>query len=114
MDSVAALLFDEFELLDVFGPLEAFRHLAESGKCRLITVAERAGAIASRQGPERSPITTSRTVRNFRPAHFDVLVAGRAQLSTTLRTSTTTGRRQTILSGFHLAAVICGGYESWP
>jgi putative intracellular protease/amidase len=66
MDSVAALLFDGFELLDVFGPLEAFGHLAESGKCRLITVAERAGAIASRQGPERSPITTSRTVRNFR------------------------------------------------
>ena len=51
MDSVAALLFDGFELLDVFGPLEAFGHLAESGKCRLITVAERAGAIASRQGP---------------------------------------------------------------
>jgi putative intracellular protease/amidase len=51
MDSVAALLFDGFELLDVFGPLEAFGHLAESGKCRLITVAEHAGAIASRQGP---------------------------------------------------------------
>lgn len=51
MDSLGALLFDGFELLDVFGPLEAFGHLSESAKCRVITVAEGAGAIASRQGP---------------------------------------------------------------
>jgi transcriptional regulator GlxA family with amidase domain len=51
MDSIGALLFDGFELLDVFGPLEAFGHLAESGKCGILTVAERAGAIASAQGP---------------------------------------------------------------
>jgi hypothetical protein len=65
MDSVGELLFDGFELLDVFGPLEAFGHLAESGKCRVITVAEGAGAIASKaHGP--SPITILHNVRNFR------------------------------------------------
>jgi transcriptional regulator GlxA family with amidase domain len=52
MDTVGALLFDGFELLDVFGPLEAFGHLAHSGKCRIITVAERAGGVASAQGPQ--------------------------------------------------------------
>jgi len=52
MDSLAALLFDGFELLDVCGPLEAFGHLSESGRCRVITVAQRAGAVASRQGPQ--------------------------------------------------------------
>jgi putative intracellular protease/amidase len=63
MDSVAALLFDGFELLDVFGPMEAFGHLAESGKCRLITGAERAGAIASRQGPRAVADHASRRLR---------------------------------------------------
>jgi transcriptional regulator GlxA family with amidase domain len=51
METIGALLFDGFELLDVFGPLEAFGKLAESGKCRVITLAERAGTVASAQGP---------------------------------------------------------------
>jgi transcriptional regulator GlxA family with amidase domain len=51
MDSVGALLFDGFELLDLFGPLEAFGHLAQSARCRIVTVAERTGAVASAQGP---------------------------------------------------------------
>ena len=52
MDSIGALLFEGFELLDVFGPLEVFGHLAESAKCRILTVAERTGAIGSAQGPQ--------------------------------------------------------------
>jgi transcriptional regulator GlxA family with amidase domain len=52
MDLIGALLFDGFELLDLFGPLEAFGHLTGSGKCTIITVAERAGAVASAQGPQ--------------------------------------------------------------
>ena len=51
MDNPGALLFDGFELLDVFGPLEAFGHLAQSGKCRILTVAGHTGAISSAQGP---------------------------------------------------------------
>jgi len=66
MDRVAALLFDGFELLDVFGPLEAFGHLAESGNAGSSLLQN--ARVRSRAGkaPERSPITTSRTVRNFR------------------------------------------------
>jgi hypothetical protein len=52
MDILGALLFEGFELPDVFGPLEAFTHLARSGKCRIVTVAETAGAVASVQGPQ--------------------------------------------------------------
>lgn len=50
-DTIAAVLFEGFELLDVFGPLEAFGMAAEAGRCKLVTVAERAGAVKSRQGP---------------------------------------------------------------
>ena len=49
--TVAALLFDRFELLDVFGPLEAYGMLAAEGAMRVVTIAERAGAIPSAQGP---------------------------------------------------------------
>jgi len=49
--TIAAILFGGFELLDVFGPLEAFGMLAESGKCKVLTVGENGGAVASRQGP---------------------------------------------------------------
>src|SRR6202050_4841682 len=46
------MLFEGFEVLDVFGPVEAFGILAASGKCRVLTVAERAGAVTSAQGPK--------------------------------------------------------------
>ncbi len=49
--TVAALLFGGFELLDVFGPLEAWGILGRQGACRVVTVAERAGPVASAQGP---------------------------------------------------------------
>jgi transcriptional regulator GlxA family with amidase domain len=47
--TVGALLFEGFELLDVFGPLEAWGMLAAQGGWRIVTVGERAGAVASAQ-----------------------------------------------------------------
>jgi transcriptional regulator GlxA family with amidase domain len=49
--AVGALLFPGFELLDVFGPLEAWGMLAVRGGCTVTTVAERAGPVTSAQGP---------------------------------------------------------------
>jgi transcriptional regulator GlxA family with amidase domain len=46
------MLFEGFEVLDVFGPVEAFGILAYEGKWRVVTVAERAGAVLSAQGPK--------------------------------------------------------------
>jgi transcriptional regulator GlxA family with amidase domain len=47
--TLGVLLFPEFELLDVFGPLEAFGHAREW--FRIVTVAEQAGPVTSAQGP---------------------------------------------------------------
>ena len=47
--TVGVLLFPEFELLDVFGPLEAFGHAKDW--FRIVTVAERPGPVTSSQGP---------------------------------------------------------------
>jgi putative intracellular protease/amidase len=47
---VGALLYPGFELLDVFGPLEAFGNLP--GLFRIAMVAERPGPVRSAQGPE--------------------------------------------------------------
>jgi transcriptional regulator GlxA family with amidase domain len=49
--TVGAVLFDGFELLDVFGPLEAWGMLARSEACRVVTTAEKAGPVVSAQGP---------------------------------------------------------------
>jgi putative intracellular protease/amidase len=46
------VLFKGFELLDVFGPLEAWGMLAATGQCKVTTVAERSGAVTSAQGPK--------------------------------------------------------------
>jgi transcriptional regulator GlxA family with amidase domain len=46
--TVGVLLFPGFELLDVFGPLEAFGHAADWFRC--VTVAEQAGPVTSAQG----------------------------------------------------------------
>lgn len=48
---VGALLFGGFELLDVFGPLEAWGMLAAAGGWRIVTTAESAGPVSSAQGP---------------------------------------------------------------
>jgi transcriptional regulator GlxA family with amidase domain len=49
MKTIGALLFPGFELLDVFGPLEAWGMLAYAGNWELVTVAEAAGPVASAQ-----------------------------------------------------------------
>ncbi|MGH6940283.1 DJ-1/PfpI family protein [Hypericibacter sp.] len=49
MRTLGVLLFPEFELLDVFGPLEMFGMLPEDFTIRL--VAERERSVASAQGP---------------------------------------------------------------
>jgi transcriptional regulator GlxA family with amidase domain len=46
---VGALLFEGFELLDVFGPLEMFGMLKD--RATLIMLAEKAGSVRSFQGP---------------------------------------------------------------
>jgi transcriptional regulator GlxA family with amidase domain len=46
------VLFEGFELLDVFGPLEAWGMLANMDQCKITTVAERSGAVTSAQGPK--------------------------------------------------------------
>lgn len=47
--TLGVLLFPEFELLDVYGPLEMFGCLR--GTIDIVTVAENAGPVASFQGP---------------------------------------------------------------
>jgi transcriptional regulator GlxA family with amidase domain len=50
--TVGVLLFEGFELLDVFGPLEVWGMHAEiASACTIVTAAEKAGAIKSAQGP---------------------------------------------------------------
>lgn len=48
--SIGVVLFHEFELLDVFGPLEMYGMAPESFE--ICMVAERGGEVASRQGPK--------------------------------------------------------------
>ena len=49
---VGVLLFEGFELLDVFGPLEAWGMLAEMTRgYTIVTTAERPGPVKSAQGP---------------------------------------------------------------
>jgi transcriptional regulator GlxA family with amidase domain len=52
MRTLGVVLFEGFELLDVFGPLEAWGMLANMGQCKVTMVAERSGAITSAQGPK--------------------------------------------------------------
>lgn len=49
MRSIGVVLFNEFELLDVFGPLEMYGMAPESFEIHM--VAERGGEVASKQGP---------------------------------------------------------------
>jgi len=46
------VLFKGFELLDVFGPLEAWGMLAVMGQCKVATIAEHSGVVTSAQGPK--------------------------------------------------------------
>ncbi len=47
--TLGVVLYPGFELLDAYGPLEAFGHLPEA--LRIVQVAERAGPVTSAQGP---------------------------------------------------------------
>jgi len=49
--TLGVVLFEGFELLDVFGPCEAYGIHDLGGAFRLTTVAAEAGAVASAQGP---------------------------------------------------------------
>ncbi len=46
---LGAIFYHQFELLDVYGPLEMFGNLGD--RVSIVTVAEQAGAVASAQGP---------------------------------------------------------------
>jgi len=48
--TLGIVLYPRFELLDVFGPAEMFGNLA--GRVKLVMVAEKAGPVASAQGPK--------------------------------------------------------------
>ncbi len=48
--SIGVVLFKDFELLDVFGPLQIYGMVPESFELHM--VAERVGEVASRQGPK--------------------------------------------------------------
>ena len=48
--TLGVVLFEGFELLDVFGPLEMFGLAADHFEIRLIS--ESGGVVASRQGPK--------------------------------------------------------------
>jgi transcriptional regulator GlxA family with amidase domain len=49
---LGVLLFPEFELLDVFGPLEAFGNLLVRDRFEIFMIAPSAGPVASAQGPQ--------------------------------------------------------------
>jgi len=48
--TLGAILYDDFELLDLYGPLEMFGNLKP--EIKIITVAEKVGAVPSFQGPQ--------------------------------------------------------------
>jgi transcriptional regulator GlxA family with amidase domain len=49
---VGVLLFEGFEVLDVYGPIECFSKLTGDDAVRLLTVAAAAGPVASAQGTQ--------------------------------------------------------------
>jgi putative intracellular protease/amidase len=48
--TLGAIFYPQFELLDVYGPLEMFGNLGE--RLSIVTVAEQAGPVGSAQGPK--------------------------------------------------------------
>jgi transcriptional regulator GlxA family with amidase domain len=47
--TLGAVLYEDFELLDLYGPLEMFGNLPQA--CRIVTVAETTGPVRSTPGP---------------------------------------------------------------
>jgi hypothetical protein len=52
------VLYPKFELLDVYGPAEIFGNVG--GKLKVVMIAEKAGPVASTQGPQVMASTTVR------------------------------------------------------
>jgi putative intracellular protease/amidase len=48
--TLGAILYDQFELLDLYGPLEMFGSIGP--ELQIVTVAEKVGPVVSAQGPE--------------------------------------------------------------
>jgi putative intracellular protease/amidase len=48
--TLGVIFYEDFELLDVYGPLEMFGSVG--AELRIVTVAERTGPVASFQGPQ--------------------------------------------------------------
>jgi transcriptional regulator GlxA family with amidase domain len=113
--TVGVLLFPDFELLDVFGPLEAFGQARDW--FRVLTVAEQAGPVASAQGPravadhgfDDSPpldillvpggMGTRRDVTNQRLLDWIGAQARRAELTTSVCTGAALLARAGVLDG---------------
>jgi hypothetical protein len=57
--TLGAILYPDFELLDLYGPLEMFGSLGES--LRIVTVSQEPGPVRSAQGPRRWRATASTT-----------------------------------------------------
>jgi putative intracellular protease/amidase len=47
--TLGAMLFEDFELLDLYGPLEMFGNIGP--ELKIVTITERAGPVRSAQGP---------------------------------------------------------------
>jgi putative intracellular protease/amidase len=65
--TLGAILYPDFELLDLYGPLEMFGSLGP--ELRIVTLAEKTGPVASAQGPE----TVARCDFTSAP-HLDLLL----------------------------------------
>ena len=65
--TIGVVIFPEFELLDVFGPIEMFGIAKDNFEIRL--VAETSGAVASRQGPKS---VVDHTFNESK--HYDILL----------------------------------------
>ena len=50
--TLGAILYEGFELLDLYGPLEMFGALPLNGRVNIVTAAEETGPVASYQGPQ--------------------------------------------------------------
>jgi len=50
--TLGAILYEGFEILDLYGPLEMFGSLPLNDRIKIITVAEKTGPVSSFQGPQ--------------------------------------------------------------
>lgn len=104
--TVGAVLFDGFELLDVFGPLEAWGMLAvSSGAYRIVTTAEQAGPVASAQGPR----TVADCVLSDCPPVDVILVPGGIGARREVDNALMTGWLRERAAGAEVVTSVCTG-----